>query len=427
MSEIKKSAGPLEGLRVLDLSTMLAGPYGATILGDMGADVIKIESFFGDDSRQLGPRRGTERGPFLSLNRNKRDLALDLTREDAQKVFAEVAKSADILVTNVREPALSKLGLNYEQVKQHCPDIIWIHVTAFGPDGPYEGRPGIDFLAQGYTGVLALNGEPDGAPVRTGFPAVDVMTSLLVSNAALTALHYRTKTGEGQRIEISLLDALMHAQASSIGTYLATGELPERTGNRSLYFAPSGVYPTKDGKHVVITTPSDKFFSNVCRALGTEWDKDERFEHITGRLENQDELDRVVSEGTKQFTRAELVERLIKADVLTAPINEVEDVVKDPQILHNKMIVDVDHPTLGKVGVTGVPIRFYGTPCEVRLHPPLLGEHTRELLEEAGYTDEEIDEMIKTGVAADNAEIERQRAERREKRRLKKEVAAAKS
>lgn len=424
MTEEKKSAGPLEGLRVLDLSTMLAGPYGATILGDLGADVIKIESFFGDDSRQLGPRRGTERGPFLSLNRNKRDLALDLTKADAQKIFAEVAKSADILVTNVREPALSKLGLNYEQVKAHCPDIIWIHVTAFGPDGPYEGRPGIDFLAQGYTGVLALNGDPDGEPVRTGFPAVDVMTSLLVSNAALTALHARNKSGEGQRIEISLLDALMHAQASSIGTYLATGELPERTGNRSLYFAPSGVYPTKDDKHVVITTPSDKFFGNVCRALNTEWDKDERFIDITARLENQDELDRVVSEGTKQFTRDELVKRLIDADVLTAPINAVEDVVKDPQILHNKMIVDVEHPTLGSLSVTGVPIRFYGTPCSVRLHPPLLGEHTRELLEEAGYTDAEINDMIANGLAADNAEIERQRAERREKRRLKKEAAA---
>ena len=419
MSNTTHSAGPLDGLRVLDLSTMLAGPYGATILGDMGADVIKVESFLGDDSRQLGPRRGTERGPFLSLNRNKRDIALDLTRDDAQQVFAALAKTADFLVTNVREPALSKIGLNYEQVKAHCPDIIWIHVTAFGPDGPYEGRPGIDFLAQGYTGVLALNGEPDGKPVRTGFPAVDVMTSLLVSNAALAALHHRTKTGEGQRIEISLLDALMHAQASSIGTYLATGELPVRTGNRSLYFAPSGCYPTADGKHVVITTPSDKFFSNVCRALGTEWDKDDRFRDITGRLTNQDELDRVVSEGTSRFTRDELVRRLIEADVLTAPINQVEDVVKDPQIRHNKMIVDIEHPTLGALSVTGVPIRFYGTPCEVRKHPPLLGEHTRELLIEAGYSEAEINEMIAKGIAADNAEIERQRAERRARAKTK--------
>ncbi len=412
MSE-QQSAGPLEGIRVLDLSTMLAGPYGATILGDLGADVVRIESHYGDESRHLGPRRGTERGPYLSLNRSKRDMVLDLQQEAAQAVFARVAGTADVLITNVREPALSKLGINYEQVRAHKPDIVWIHVTAFGPDGPYAGRPGIDFLAQGYTGVLSLNGDPDGAPVRTGFPAVDVITSLLVSNAALTALRVRDQSGAGQRIEISLLDALMHAQASSIGTYLATGDRPQRTGNRSLYFAPSGVYPTRDGKHVVITTPAEKFFGKLCRALEVEWDTEERFHDISARLANEDELDRVLSERTGQFKRDDLLERLHAADVLTAPINEVEDVVTDPQILHNEMIVSIDHPTLGKIDVTGVPIRFYGTPAAIRKHPPLLGEHTRELLQEAGYSQEGIEQLIAKGLAADHAEIERQRVARR--------------
>jgi crotonobetainyl-CoA:carnitine CoA-transferase CaiB-like acyl-CoA transferase len=407
------SPGPLAGLRVLDLSTMLAGPYGATILGDLGADVIRIESHYGDESRHLGPRRGTERGPYLSLNRSKRDIVLDLHQPEARQAFARIAKTADVLITNIREPALGKLGLDYEQVKAIKPDIVWIRVTAFGPDGPYAGRPGIDFLAQGYTGVLALNGDPEGEPVRTGFPAVDVITSLLVSNAAIAALRARDQSGAGQRIEVSLLDALMHAQASSIGTFLATGEAPTRTGNRSLYFAPSGVFPTRDGKHVVITTPAEKFFGKLCRALETDWDTDPRFHDINARLENQDELDRILSERTAQFTREQLVEKLIAADVLTAPINEVEDVVLDPQILHNKMITSVDHPTLGEVGITGIPIRFYGTPCEVRKHPPLLGEHTRELLREAGYSDTEIDQLIASGQAADHAEMERQRAERR--------------
>jgi crotonobetainyl-CoA:carnitine CoA-transferase CaiB-like acyl-CoA transferase len=423
MSEDLKE-GPLAGLRVLDVSTMLAGPYGATLLGDMGADVVRIESHYGDESRHLGPRRGTERGPYLSLNRSKRDMVLDLQQPEAHAVFAKVAQNADILITNIREPALSKLGLNYEQVKAVKPDIIWVRVTAFGPDGPYDGRPGIDFLAQGYTGVLLLNGEPGGDPVRTGFPAVDVMTSLLVCTAALTAMRVRDETGEGQRVEVSLLDALMHAQASSIGGYLATGERPARTGNRSLYFAPSGVYPTSDDNYVVITTPAEKFFGNLCRALDVAWDQDERFIDISARLANEDELDRVVSERTAQFTRAELVERLIAADVLTAPINEVEDVVQDPQILHNNMITSVEHPTLGEVQVTGVPIRFYGTPCEVKRHPPLLGEHTRELLAEAGYTDVEIDQLIADGLAADHAEIERQRAERRAKKAARQATSA---
>ena len=217
MNPTDLSAGPLAGLRVLDLSTMLAGPYGATILGDMGADVIKVESPYGDESRHLGPKRGEERGPYLSLNRSKRDMVLDLQQPDAQAVFQRLAETTDILITNIREPALSKLGLDYEQVRKHKPDIIWIRVTAFGADGPYAGRPGIDFLAQGYTGVLMLNGTPDGEPVRTGFPAVDVMTSLLVSNAALAALRARELTGEGQRIEVSLLDALMHAPAAVEG------------------------------------------------------------------------------------------------------------------------------------------------------------------------------------------------------------------
>lgn len=413
MSQQKKSPGPLEGLRVLDLSTMLAAPYGATLLGDMGADVIKIESHYGDDSRHLGPRRGAERSPFLSLNRNKRDMVLDLQQDAAQEVFARMVKTADILISNVREPALSKLGLNYEQVKAHKSDIIWIGVTTFGPDGPYAGRPGIDFLAQGYAGALSLNGEPDGAPVRTGFPAVDVMTSLLVSNAALIALRVRDQSGEGQRIEISLLDALMHAQASSIGSYLIADFPPPRTGNRSLYFAPSGCYPTKDGKYVVITTPAEKFFGKLCRALEVDWDSQEHFKTIDDRLANEDELDAAVSARTSEFTREELVKKLIAADVLTAPINEVEDVVKDPQILHNEMIVSTNHPTLGKVVVTGVPIKFYSTPGSVRRHPPMLGEHTNELLKELGYNNEDIAELQSKGLVADNDEILRIKAERR--------------
>ncbi len=416
MSKPDFSNGPLSGLRVLDLSTMLAGPYGATLMGDLGADVIKVESHYGDESRHLGPKRGEERGPYLSLNRSKRALVLDLQQADAQESFARLCATTDIIVTNVREPAMSKLGINYEQIKQHKPDIIWIWVTSFGADGPYAGRPGIDFLAQGYTGVLNLNGEPKGNPVRTGFPAVDVMTSLLVVNAALAALRVRDATGEGQRVEVSLLDALMHAQASSIGGYLATGERPTRTGNRSLYFAPSGVYPTKDGKYVVITTPGEKFFGNICRALAVDWDKDERFSNIDARLANEDELDRVMSEGTRRFTRAELVEKLIAADVLTAPINEVEDVVEDPQILHNQMIVPTQHPELGEVKVTGIPLRFYGTPCSVKKHPPMQGEHTRELLTELGYTTAQIDDMIAKGLAADHAELVRLREARRAKK-----------
>jgi crotonobetainyl-CoA:carnitine CoA-transferase CaiB-like acyl-CoA transferase len=401
------AAGPLEGLRVLDMGTMLAGPYGATLLGDLGADVIKIESFYGDESRHLGPQRGGERSAFLSINRSKRGLVLDLRLSGAQEVFARLLATTDILITNIREPALSRLGVDYEHVRQHRPDIIWIGVTAFGADGPYAGRPGIDFLIQGYAGLLALNGEPGGAPVRIGVPLIDVSTSLLVTSAALTAVHVRTRSGAGQRIEISLLDALVHAQAAGLGSYLITGEVTPKTGNRSLYFAPSGIYTCGDGGKAVITCPSERFFRKLCEALDVDWVEDARFETIERRLENEDELDRLIGERCKDFKRDELIERLIAADVLTAPLNEVPEVVEDPQIRHNRMIVSTDHETLGPVTVTGVPIHFYGTPGGVRRAPPRQGQHSRELLDELGYRPEQIDALVSEGCVATSAEFEK--------------------
>ncbi|MCZ7526899.1 MAG: CoA transferase [Acidimicrobiia bacterium] len=392
-------AGPLAGLRVLEVSTMMAGPYAGTLLGDLGADVVKVESPLGDDSRHLGPGIGGERSAFLSLNRSKRGIVLDLQRDDAREVFGRLVATADVVITNVREPALSDLGLDYEQVRRHRDDVIWVGVTAFGADGPYAGRPGIDFLVQGYAGLLALNGDPGGPSVRVTVPLVDAMTSVLVCTGALAALHSRALTGEGQRIDVSLLDALVHAQAAGLGSYLVTGEETPRTGNRSLYFAPSGVYGTRDGKEVVITCPSQKFFRNFCTALEVDWVSDPRFETIEARLEHDDELDEVIDARCRCFDRDEIIARLVAADVLTAPVNSVAEVARDPQILHNGMIVTVDHRRVGPVSVTGVPVRFHGTPAGVRIPPPVKGEHTREVLSELGYSPERIAELLAGGAA----------------------------
>jgi crotonobetainyl-CoA:carnitine CoA-transferase CaiB-like acyl-CoA transferase len=397
---MSQAPGPLDGIRVLDLSTMMAGPYAATLLGDLGADVIKVESHYGDESRHLGPERGGERSAFLSLNRSKRGVVLDLRQDAAQEVFGRLLKTTDILVTNIREPAMSRLQVDYESCRRHREDLIWVGITAFGTDGPYAGRPGIDFLAQGYAGLLALNGEPDGPPVRVTVPLIDTLTSVLSTTAALTAMHVRDKTGQGQRIDLCLLDALVHAQAAGLGSYLVTGEETPRTGNRSLYFAPSGIYPCKGGKMVVITCPAEKFFANLCKALEVEWVKDPRFATIDKRLENQDELDRVIGERTGQLSREEVVERLVAADVLTAPIKGVAEVTEDEQIRHNGMIATVDHPKLGPVDVTGLPIHFQKTPGAVRRHPPMKGEHTEELLKELGYTTVEISSLVTSSAAA---------------------------
>jgi crotonobetainyl-CoA:carnitine CoA-transferase CaiB-like acyl-CoA transferase len=380
-SRKQSKPAPLEGIRVLDM-----------------ADVVKLESHYGDDSRHLGPKREGERSPFLSLNRNKRSLVLDLTMHAAQEVFARLLATTDVLITNIREPALSKLGVAYEQVRKHREDIVWVGVTAFGPDGPYAGRPGIDFLAQGYAGLLALNGHPGAPPVRVTVPLVDVMTSELVCCGVLAALRVRERTGEGQRIDVSLLDALIHAQSSGLGAYFLKEEVTPRTGNRSQYFAPSGVYPTADGKNVVITCPSEKFFRNLSSALDADWADDERFANIGQRLANQEDLDRVLAERCKQFSREELIERLIAADVLAAPINEIPDVIADPQINHNEMIVETDHSKLGRLEVTGVPIKLRGTPGSVRKSPPVHGQHSEELLAELGYGADDVAALIKERV-----------------------------
>jgi crotonobetainyl-CoA:carnitine CoA-transferase CaiB-like acyl-CoA transferase len=235
--------------------------------------------------------------------------------------------------------------------------------------------------------------------VRVTVPMVDTMTSLTVCTGVLAALRVRDASGQGQRIDVSLLDVLIHAQASGLGAYALTGEVTPRTGNRSQYFSPSGVWTCRDRKGIVITCPSQKFFRNLCRALDADWDTDPRFDTIEQRLANEEALERAIAEKCATMDRDDVLARLVSADVLTAPINEIPDVVRDPQVRHNGMIVEVEHAKLGRLDVTAPPLHLHGTPASVRLAPPLLGQHTREILGELGYDAAAIDSLIGGGVA----------------------------
>ncbi len=377
---------------------MIAGPYAATLLGDLGADVIKVESPAGDDMRRLGQERNGETGSFIGVNRNKRGICLDLASARGREVFVRLVSTADVLITNMREPALSQLGLSYDQVRACRPDIIWVSVSAFGADGPYAGRPGVDALAQALCGVPMLNGTAGQPPTRLNMPIADVMSSLLAANGVVSALYERFRSGLGQRVEVALVDALVHALGNALGNYFISGWVVPRTGNRSPYFAPSGIYECRDGGLVFITCPTEKFWRNLCQALNPAWAQDPRFLTSESRLANEDALDSLLAARCRTETRDELLRRLVDADAMAAPVNTIPEVVRDPQVLHNRMVVEVPHPTLGPLKVTGVPLRLDRTPGSVRRPPPVLGQHTREVLLELGFSHADITSLAREGV-----------------------------
>jgi crotonobetainyl-CoA:carnitine CoA-transferase CaiB-like acyl-CoA transferase len=391
-------SGPLTDIRVLDAGTMIACPYAATLLGDLGADVIKIESPTGDDMRHLGQKREGESGSYVGINRNKRGIVLDLRQPPGREALARLVETADVLITNTREPALSQLGLAYEQAREHRGDIVWAGVSTFGSDGPYAGRPGVDALAQALCGIPMLNGPPDQPPTRLNVPIADVMSSLLIANGVQAALHERTRTGRGQKVEVALIDALVHALANSLGNYFISGWVMPRTGNRSPYFAPSGIYTCADGGSVFITCPTEKFFRNLCQALDTGWLEDPRFQSPDARLANEDALDAELAGICASMPRHHLVDRLVAGDVMVSPVNTLNELVNDPQIMHNEMILETEHPALGSARVTGLPIRLVMTPGAVHRAPPLLGEHSLEVLADLGYTAKELDALIEKSV-----------------------------
>ncbi|HEX5405589.1 MAG TPA: CoA transferase [Pseudonocardiaceae bacterium] len=378
------NAGALADIKVLDVASMMAGPYCATLLGDMGADVIKLEPPNGDETRRIGPRRGSDSGVFVGVNRNKRSVIADLRTEDGQAVLDRLVRWADIVVDNLRPNARLKLGLDFESVSARNPMAISVSVSTYGPSGPYAGQAGIDPVAQALSGLMNVTGFPGGGPLKAGPPVGDAVCSLLAAFGAVSALHSRSLTGHGQQVDVALIDGLVHIQAPYTGQYFLLGDQQPRTGNTIDWYAPYNAYRCADDRYVHLACYNDKFFGNLCRAIGRpELADQDEYRTNEARLANRDQLDEIIAGFVGALPRAAALETLWACDVIVGPVNDYAEVFADPQIRHNEMVVDVEHHS-GPLRVTGVPVHFSDTPGSVRLPPPALGEHTEEILRELG-------------------------------------------
>ena len=376
-------AGPLDGIRILDLTRVLAGPFSSMTLGDLGAEIIKIENpRGGDDTRQWGPPFiAGESAYFLSLNRNKKSITVDLSTPEGRSIVYELAEKCDVLIENFRPGVTQKLQLDYLTMAKRNPRLIYCSITSFGPTGSYADRPAYDLVIQGMGGLMGVTGEPGRQPIRVGVAISDIGGAMYATIAVLAALVARQQTGKGQLIDISLLDATASWMTYMAGYYFATGRNPAKMGSAHPTIVPYQCFETKDNEFVTIAIGNDKLFTGFCEAIGLkQLAVDQKFATAPQRVVNRDELIPILERQFKQRTREEWLRLLANAKLPAGPVYSMRDLFSDEQVLLRQMLVKVAHPKLGEINQIGIPMKFSDTAPQIREAPPLIGQQTDEVL-----------------------------------------------
>ncbi len=384
--------GPLEGIRVLDMTWALAGPYCSMLLCDLGAEVIKVENpEGGDPSRRNFPFIEGISSYFLSVNRGKKSITVNLQHPQGKEVILGLAKKSDVMVENFRPGVLDRLGLGYAAVKEVNPKIIYAACSGFGQKGPYAHRPAYDVIVQGMGGTLSITGEAGGPPVRVGFSIGDLGGGIFTAMGILSALHERERSGLGQMIDISMLDCQMALLENAFTRFFATGEIPERIGTRHPVLTPFQALPTRDG-YIVVAVPREDWWQKFCHLINRQdLLADDRFKDNPSRTKNHKELEDILSAVTRTRTTAEWVAAMEKIDVACGPVNTVDQVAQDPHTIAREMIARVQHPQAGMLRVVNSPIKLSRTPVKLERASPQVGEHTNEILKTLlGLTEEEV-------------------------------------
>ena len=382
----------LEGVTIADFSHALAAPYGVALLADMGANVIKVEEITGD------PMRHTAGGTWnVMTNRNKRNISLDLKSDKGKEAGKRILSKSDVLVESFTPGAIERLGFGYETVREYNPKIIYCSISGFGQTGPYRNLRGFDVVAQAASGLMLNTGDADRPPVRVGTSTVDLGSGAILALAIVLALRDREKTGKGQRIDISLFETALSWMSQYALGYVMTGQLPQRLGSGFAAFCPYRVYEASDG-YVFIGCALDVMFKSFCETFDLTELKDPKYVKTKARLENREEIDDIVQKAMSNHTVKDIVERLQKVGVPCSPVNSVKDTLEDPHAQARGIYASMTHPQGGPVKFTHTPIMRDGKFAEIYSHSPALGEHTRDILTEVGYSDSEIDGLVSSGV-----------------------------